>query len=105
MSGGHGNTMLFLKFFFLFSGIIGVHADAAAVTNAILEIERTTELLSMAVIKWDGFIMSALPIGLKSITVLKNTSKRSISPKGCPIHFDTKEFSTMLSGAVNRVLT
>lgn len=68
--------MLFLKFFLLLSGTIGVHADASDLTNAILEIQRTTELLAMAVVKWDGFVLSAFPIGIKSATVLKNTSKR-----------------------------
>lgn len=73
--------MLFFRIFFLLCvGVARVHAKAAALVQAIADIEKTTQELSIPVVKWDGSILTAFPIGLKSVAVIKIMKKATSSP-------------------------
>lgn len=69
--------LLFTYALLLYLSIGQALANSAAVVRAIEEIQLSTQRLSVAVVKWDGFILTAFPIGLKSMTVQRNT-KRAI---------------------------
>lgn len=102
--------MLFLKTIcFLYFAALHVHADAAALIQAISEIEKATQELAIAVVKWDGFILTALPIGVKSMNVVKKTKKATFAAITTPPltlldAWDVGQVSLGLTGDVESML-